>query len=313
MAYKQPSPVASSDGGTGVNNGASTITLAGSLVTTGAYSVTLAATNTTGITLPTSGTLATTSQLPSTGTPLALNSGGTNGDLTASNGGIFYSTASAGAILAGTSTADQVLLSGSSTTPAWSTATYPATTTANQILYSSAANTIGGLATADSSVLVTSSSGTPSLSTTIPKGVATVGVTDASNATAGNIGEYMSSTVLAGSAVSVSNGSATNVTSINLTAGDWDVTGTVVLVPSSSTISNFLFWISTTSATLPTAPNSGSFSQIDTVTSTGQIALPTGPIRVNVSTTTTTYLCVYSAFSGGSNTAYGFIGARRLR
>jgi len=43
------------------------------------------------------------------------------------------------------------------------------TTTVNQILYSSAANTIGGLPTANSSVLVTSAGGVPSLSTTLPQ------------------------------------------------------------------------------------------------------------------------------------------------
>lgn len=43
-----------------------------------------------------------------------------------------------------------------------------ATTTANQILYSSASNTVAGLATANSAVLVTSVGGVPSLSTTIP-------------------------------------------------------------------------------------------------------------------------------------------------
>ena len=93
---------------------------------------------------------------------LKLANGGTNANLTASNGGIFYSTASAGAILAGTATADQVLLSGSSTTPAWSTATYPATTTINQLLYSSANNTIGGVTAGDYGVLISSSSGVPS-------------------------------------------------------------------------------------------------------------------------------------------------------
>lgn len=44
-------------------------------------------------------------------------------------------------------------------------------TTVNQILYSSAANTIAGLATANSSVLITSGAGVPSLSTAIPSGV----------------------------------------------------------------------------------------------------------------------------------------------
>jgi hypothetical protein len=107
--------------------------------------------------------------------PLAY--GGTNADLTASNGGIFYSTASAGAILAGTATADQVLLSGASGAPSWSTATYPATTTINQILYSSSANVIAGLATANNGVLLTSSGGVPSI------GTATVAVGGTGNTT----------------------------------------------------------------------------------------------------------------------------------
>lgn len=42
----------------------------------------------------------------------------------------------------------------------FSTATYPATTTSQQILYSSAANTVGGLATANSTLAATNSSGT---------------------------------------------------------------------------------------------------------------------------------------------------------
>jgi hypothetical protein len=74
---------------------------------------------------------------------LGLTRGGTAASLTASNGGIVYSTASALAILSGTATANQALLSGSSTTPAWSTATYPATTTINRLLYSSSTNVIG--------------------------------------------------------------------------------------------------------------------------------------------------------------------------
>src|SRR4051812_25370410 len=105
------------------------------------------------------------------GTVIGLAYGGTNANLTASNGGIFYSTASAGAILAGTATANQILLSGSSTTPAWSTATYPATTTINQLLYSSSANTIAGLATANNGILVTSSGGVPSISSILPTAV----------------------------------------------------------------------------------------------------------------------------------------------
>lgn len=48
-------------GGTGVNNGSSTITLAGNLATAGANALTLTTTDTTNVTLPTTGTLATLS------------------------------------------------------------------------------------------------------------------------------------------------------------------------------------------------------------------------------------------------------------
>ena len=102
---------------------------------------------------------------------IGLINGGTGANLTASNGGIVYSTASAMAILSGTATANQIILSGSNTTPAWSTATYPATTTINQLLYSSSANIIAGLATANSGVLITSSGGVPSISSTLPSAV----------------------------------------------------------------------------------------------------------------------------------------------
>lgn len=67
--------------------------------------------------------------------------------LTASNGGIVYSGATNLAILAGTATARQMLQSGASTTPAWSTATWPATTAAGTLLVSSTANTVTATST----------------------------------------------------------------------------------------------------------------------------------------------------------------------
>ena len=63
-------------GGTGVNNGASTITLGGNLTTSGAFNTTLTATATTSVTLPTSGTLISSVTALSgavTGTPSASN------------------------------------------------------------------------------------------------------------------------------------------------------------------------------------------------------------------------------------------------
>lgn len=148
-------------GGTGVNNGSSTLTLGGNLATSGAFASTFTMTGATSVTFPTSGTLATTSQIPSL--PLSLANGGTNANLTANNGGIFYSTSTAGAILAGTATARQMLQSGASSAPAWSTTTWPATSTVNRILYSSATNVIGEITTANNSIVLTDGSGVPSL------------------------------------------------------------------------------------------------------------------------------------------------------
>jgi hypothetical protein len=51
--------IGSAYGGTGVNNGSSTITLGGNFVTSGSFTTTLIATNTTSVTLPITGTLAT--------------------------------------------------------------------------------------------------------------------------------------------------------------------------------------------------------------------------------------------------------------
>lgn len=102
--------------------------------------------------------------------PLA--NGGTNAALTASAGGIFYSTGSAGAILAGTATARQMLQSGASAAPTWSTTTWPATTTINRILFSSSANVIGEITTANGGIVNASSGGVPSVTVTPVLGLA---------------------------------------------------------------------------------------------------------------------------------------------
>lgn len=79
---------------------------------------------------------------------LALNHGGTGASLAASNGGIVYSTASALAVLAGTATADKMLMSGASAAPLWSTSTWPTdVSAAGQMLNSSGAHAWAATAT----------------------------------------------------------------------------------------------------------------------------------------------------------------------
>jgi hypothetical protein len=181
--------------------------------------------------------------------PFVLSQGGTGANLTASDGGIFYSTASAGAILAGTATANQVLLSGSSTTPAWSTATYPTTTTVSQILYSSSANVIAGLSTANSAVLVTNSTGVPAWSGTMTNGQLIIGSTTATPTAA---------TITAGTGISVTNGAASiTIASTGVGSLVWnDVSGTTqnAAVNNGYIISNS----SQTTVTLPATAAEGS-------------------------------------------------------
>ena len=73
-------------------------------------------------------------------------------------------------LLAGTN--GQILMSqGPSADVAWDPVSYPLSTTANQILYSNAANTVTGLATQNNGVLVTGVTGIPSIGTDIPAAV----------------------------------------------------------------------------------------------------------------------------------------------
>ena len=146
---------------------------------------------------------------------LGLTRGGTNASLVASNGGIVYSNASAFAILAGTATANQVLLSGSSSAPTWSTATYPATTTINQLLYSSSANTITGLATANSASLVTTSAGVPVFSSSMTNGQIIIGSTGATPTAA---------TLTAGANISIVNAAGSiTISATGLAGFSWTV------------------------------------------------------------------------------------------
>lgn len=131
---------------------------------------------------------------------LGLTRGGTNASLTASNGGIVYSTAGALDILAGTATAGQMLRSGASTTPSWSTTTYPATNAINTIMFASSANVMGVISPANSAVMVSSAAGVPAMSGTMTNGQLIIGSTGATP-TAGAI--------TAGTGITVTNGAAT--------------------------------------------------------------------------------------------------------
>ena len=171
-----------------------------------------------------------------------------------------------------------------------------------------------GLATGTAGGLLQTNGAAANPSWTTPGQI--VGTNTNDNANAGNIGEYISSTVAVGSGVSLTPNTITNITSIVLTPGDWDVSGTLYYVGSG----------------VGTNATSGQ-SSITTVSAGGSIIMgqshlfdcasqnlgnyyPTsymGPARFNVSSNTTVYLVGAIVFFAGTMVGAGIIRARRVR
>jgi hypothetical protein len=144
------------------------------------------------------------------------------------------------------------------------------------------------------------------------------GIAGNTPASAGNVGEVISSNIAQASAVSLSNGTGASVTSITLTAGDWDVSGVVWFNGGTSTSITALFSaISSTNNTLPTDASldqSVNVLRYALTLSSGQVqASPLSTVRVILSGSTTYYLVAQGGFSVSTLSAYGSIYARRAR
>jgi hypothetical protein len=142
-------------------------------------------------------------------------------------------------------------------------------------------------------------------------GVQTQGTTAGGNATAGYVGEEITSVIASGSAVSLVTATPKNLTSISLTAGDWDVYGNVTATDTVTTINQLLCWISTTSATVPDASLYNGFSSLTLAMAIYGTSAPY--VRISISTTTTVYISAQSVFASGTVTMQGGIYARRVR
>lgn len=167
-------------------------------------------------------------------------------------------------------------------------------------------NAINGLAVTGSGNAVLANS--PTIATP-----AISGVTSGANAAAGNIGEIISSSIAVGSAVSLTSATAKTITSITLTAGDWDVFGSIISNPAgTTTTSNLQAGLSTTTNALPTPPSG--YALFGGALGAGLAAsLTISSIQINVNTTTTVYLVAQATFATSTMTAYGAIRARRVR
>lgn len=142
-----------------------------------------------------------------------------------------------------------------------------------------------------------------------------VGTATNDSAGAGYVGQFVSSVVSSGSAVSIATNTSTNLTSISLTAGDWDVWGNLTFLPANTTVVfNISSWLSSTSATLPDASLIETDAYGGLVFGVGGNAGSATPSRrFSLSGTTTVYLTGFSTFTTSTMTMCGGIYARRAR
>lgn len=136
-----------------------------------------------------------------------------------------------------------------------------------------------------------------------------IGTTTSNNANAGSVGEFLTATT---SGVSLTNSTAANCASQSLTAGDYEVSGTVLYNPgATTTMTGFTQGVGTTSAGFS---GGGTYTQysLNFITGQGQ-AFSTPVIRVSLSSTTTVYLVGYAAFAASTMTCTGYLHIRRVR
>jgi hypothetical protein len=138
------------------------------------------------------------------------------------------------------------------------------------------------------------------------------GTTAGGNATAGNVGEFLSGQNLSGT--SLTSATTANITSISITAGDWDVWGIPAFVNTGVTLTNVEACISTSSTGMTVAYD-GTFLQLPfaLTSSSMNVISPIGPFRVNITATATYYMNLQAAFSVGTVSGRGSIYARRRR
>jgi hypothetical protein len=166
----------------------------------------------------------------------------------------------------------------------------------------------GNFVGATSATLVTPTIGAATATTVTfsPTTGGTVGTTTSDNTNAGNVGEFMSSVITKASASAFTSTNVVNLTSITLSAGDWDVWGNVGL--DGTTATSIQGGISTTTGTLPNEE----FRCIFTVPSGANVAGAVPGVRQSVAGSTIVYM-VISGTGTGTMHKWGGIYARRVR
>ena len=145
-------------------------------------------------------------------------------------------------------------------------------------------------------------------------GVALKGQTGATAVAAGYVGELLESANA--TAVAMTTATVTQIQTLSLTAGDWDVWATFYTTVGGTTVSSAITCqLHTTTATIA-APTTAQLSSIQSAPGTeitGQTTyLSTGQSRWNVNGATTVYLNAQATYSVSTLTGNGMIHARRV-
>ena len=144
-----------------------------------------------------------------------------------------------------------------------------------------------------------------------------IGTSTNDDAVVGSVGQYASS-IIASPGSSITTNTNTNITSISLTAGDWDVWGSVGFTGNPATKITFIAgWVSSTSATRPDPSLYSSFAFASAMNvipyAQGAINIKVPKRRFSLASTTTVYVTAFTLFTISTTTAYGAIYARRVR
>jgi len=136
------------------------------------------------------------------------------------------------------------------------------------------------------------------------------GVVDGSGAPAGQIGEILTAASAGGT--SVPNQTPVNVVTLLLSPGDWDVWGTMMVMPTVGT-TQIYGSVSTVSATLNGNDQRYGHQLAGGATFGSLSSIPVPAITVSVSVPTNVYLVAQAAFASGTCTGGGKLIARRRR
>ena len=228
-------------------------------------------------------------------TPVGVTSGGT-GLATLTAHAVLLGEGTANVASAAPGTAGQMLLStGATTDPAFGN---------NPTITGGSVNNAPVGNTTPSTGAFTTITATGTITPSQTNGI--VGTTTNNNANAGSVGEFVTAT---GSGVALTSGTAANITSISLTAGDWDVWGNIEFAPAGATQTILIAGLNTVSATQAATP----FREVLQGTLTGNNSAWAPQQRISLAGTTTVFLVGTSTFSGGTVAATGYIAARRAR